>query len=356
MENIYLNYILDNIESEGCEKGIVVASPSKKDPNYYYHWIRDSAIIIRTLIKSYEINKDKNIKEKIINYVNCEIDLQTTKTLSGLGEPKFNIDKSSFNDNWGRPQNDSPALRSLAFIEIYNNDILEYNYEENKHFINKIIYKNIKYICDNIHNPCFDLWEEEVGFHLYTRLVQTKAIKEYLKIYKGNNFAFILKKYKELKEVLNHHLNNEIISSYTSNGKILRKYDSSVFLGICHINFDTNILDFSSAKFKNYMIEIENMFKNKYVINDNYFFSFLGRYLNDKYYNGQIWYICTIGLLRLYNKLNDKEKAKYFIKYLNDLEDKHLSEQIEDVSMKKLSAEKLTWNYSEIYNLLLEFE
>jgi len=353
MEDICLNKILDNITSLGCEKGIVIASPSKKDPNYFYHWIRDSAVVIKTLIRRYKENNSIEIKNIILDYILTEIDLQNKNTISGLGEPKFNVNKSLFNENWGRPQNDGPALRALTFMEAYKNDIY---IVPKKKFINNIIYKNIIYICENIHKPCFDIWEENYGYHLYTRLVQYKAIKEYLKIYKGTNFAFILKKYKEIKILINHHINKNIISSFDSNGKISRVYDSSVFLGLCHIDFDENIINSNLQLFKNYIKDIKNIFSKKYIINEKYGFTFLGRYEDDSYYNGQIWYICTIGLLRVLNKLNENREVTSFINYLKLLEDFNLSEQIKDLTMEKVSAKNLTWNYSELYNLLLEFK
>ena len=120
MEEIFLKKILENIKSEGCAKGIIIASPSKQNPNYFYHWVRDSAIIVNALIKEYNTTDDdnNNLKELILNYVNTEIELQNLESISGLGEPKFNVNKTVFNDNWGRPQNDGPALRSLVFIKI----------------------------------------------------------------------------------------------------------------------------------------------------------------------------------------------------------------------------------------------
>src|SRR5688500_16671266 len=33
-------------------------------------------------------------------------------SLDFLGEPKFQADGSAFNDPWGRPQNDGPAIRA----------------------------------------------------------------------------------------------------------------------------------------------------------------------------------------------------------------------------------------------------
>ena len=152
MKNIFIDKILENLKCVD-NSGIIIASPSKENPDYFYHWIRDSAIIIRTLIKEYNSSNDSNLKNIIINYVKTEIKLQKLNTLSGLGEPKFNVDKTPFNEEWGRPQNDSPALRVLALIDVLQSNIFSNLKIKSKKFIEEIILKNILYICDNIHKP-----------------------------------------------------------------------------------------------------------------------------------------------------------------------------------------------------------
>ena len=53
--------------------------------------------------------------------------VQDLDTLSGLGEPKINIDCTPFNGEWGRPQNDGPALRGIMMIKIiYNGTFKRY--------------------------------------------------------------------------------------------------------------------------------------------------------------------------------------------------------------------------------------
>jgi glucoamylase len=42
---------------------------------------------------------------------------------AGLGEPKYDINITVFNEPWGRPQPDGPALRASAFIA-YGNHLL----------------------------------------------------------------------------------------------------------------------------------------------------------------------------------------------------------------------------------------
>ncbi|MGZ3657625.1 MAG: glycoside hydrolase family 15 protein, partial [Bdellovibrionota bacterium] len=39
--------MLRNIAPPGAAPGIVVASPSRQAPNYYFHWTRDSSLVMR---------------------------------------------------------------------------------------------------------------------------------------------------------------------------------------------------------------------------------------------------------------------------------------------------------------------
>lgn len=67
-------------------------------------------------------NGDTDLLEVITNFVNSQAALQTVSNPSGdlfsggLGEPKFHVDESAFNGDWGRPQRDGPALRATALI------------------------------------------------------------------------------------------------------------------------------------------------------------------------------------------------------------------------------------------------
>ena len=51
-----------------------------------------------------------------------------------MGEPKINIDGTPYNDPWGRPQNDGPALRGLNMINLFN--LL---HKTHKHIAEKLI-------------------------------------------------------------------------------------------------------------------------------------------------------------------------------------------------------------------------
>jgi glucoamylase len=92
------------------QPGVVVASPSTVNPNYYYSWRRDSALVFKTLIDQYTSGQDNTLGPLIDDYVAAEAEFQQVSNPSGslqtggLGEPKFYVNITAFEDGWGRPQ------------------------------------------------------------------------------------------------------------------------------------------------------------------------------------------------------------------------------------------------------------
>ena len=93
----------------------------------------------------YETTKDPMYFQYIINYIENESKLQELETKSGLGRPKYNINCTAFNGEWGRPQNDGPALRGIILFKLIN--LLNYKYDN---LIEKLIIPVIKKDLDYI--------------------------------------------------------------------------------------------------------------------------------------------------------------------------------------------------------------
>lgn len=135
----------------GAAAGYVVASPSKANPNCkssqtgaaycsgyrlinakdFYTWSRDSALTLKMIVDEFLFGNPA-LQQYIEDYIHAQAVLQTVSNPSGtllpagtgLGEPKFNVDGTRFNGNWGRPQRDGPALRAIAIIT-YSNWLIE---------------------------------------------------------------------------------------------------------------------------------------------------------------------------------------------------------------------------------------
>lgn len=126
-----LDGVLNNVgpngaKATGASSGIIIASPSQSNPDYYYTWTRDAALTVKYLVGSFAADHDPAIQRIIEDYVESQAHLQTVSNPSGnlssggLGEPKLRVDGSAFHGSWGRPQSDGPALRATTLISYAN--------------------------------------------------------------------------------------------------------------------------------------------------------------------------------------------------------------------------------------------
>jgi len=376
MANQYIDKIIQRImenTNTTTNPGIIIASPSDKPP-YKYHWIRDSALVMRTIMDMYEITKDPVYFQYIINYIENESKLQELTTKSGLGEPKYNIDCSAFNGEWGRPQNDGPALRGIILFKLIR--LLQYKYEN---LVNKLIIpvikKDLYYILANYDKVSFDIWEEKEGWHFYTRMVQAKFIRDSITYHKLLDIEYdkLNDVFRALISSLKDHIcDNHIISSFNNDGTIIKYEDAANILAYCHIDYDKKILEHIPLEYINHTCDKLILgFREKY--NDPEL-NLIGRYNNDKYYDGQIWILCSLALGQIYIELyRSRNIVKYdspmhrsrsnpnnnYIEIANQILERVLTlepnlilpEQFNPNTNEMISANKLTWNYSELYKL-----
>ncbi|KAH0545570.1 hypothetical protein FGG08_000401 [Glutinoglossum americanum] len=208
-QSIALDRLLANVapggrNMEGMVPGVVIASPSREHPDYYYQWIRDAAITISTLVRLYAEDPNPaeapNLPKILRAYASQQHNLQQSSNPSGgfftggLGEPKFHTDGSAFTDSWGRPQRDGPALRALTlirYLRVYNDTnpaLWSSGDPDVTHFFKllydaslpaiSIIKADLEYISNHWKHAGFDLWEEVQGLHFFTAMVQLRALSE----------------------------------------------------------------------------------------------------------------------------------------------------------------------------------
>lgn len=170
---IALDGAIANIGGSGSElvpgafPGIVVAAPSTLNPNYFYTWSRDSALTFTMLIDELVLGNN-SFQYLIDDYVRAQAILQTIANPSGtlyparlgLGEPKFYTNESRFDGDWGRPQRDGPALRSIALMNYCNYLLGKGQMSMVKNTIWPIILNDLKYVGQYWNQTGYDLWEE----------------------------------------------------------------------------------------------------------------------------------------------------------------------------------------------------
>lgn len=348
-ENILLNIAdpelnQDLIKFDNVTIGVNVASTSKSKPDYFYQWIRDGAITINSIINYLVDDKfqNKTLQKTVENYLLNNYNLQRLDNWSGkfndslknLGEPKFHVDSSPFNEVWGRPQNDGPALRIISIdnflknLENFNSDLIQ-NRNELKNIQDvyfKIIKLDLQYILSNWNLKTFDLWEEINSFHFFTSLTQLKALKiglKYLKKFQDDDVQFgetlqneFLKLNKFILEdsgFINYNLNHIVETPSILNQR--SGLDSAILIAslLTHDDFEDTIpFDVNDGLILNTLSELIKTMKYLYPINHSKINSnlgvALGRYPEDLYDGvkideGNPWFLTTLSASELLFKL-----------------------------------------------------
>lgn len=413
----WLDCLLKNVSRDDTNKGCVVASISKENPPYYFHWTRDAGLVMlnlaRIMLDRDDLLTDK-IKMKFIEYLNFEYECLCIKheCISGPGEAKYCVNATPFKEPWGRPQNDGPAIRILGNLTIYE----LFKREELECVIhnlllgakNSIIVNDILYLLDNVGEECFDLWEEVKGHHFYTFMVQYHGLLKAKKYFQETRNEFDINFYSTIQEKLNSKIDylNQQINQMILQDRVLSSsgniqhynrewFDTSIFLALLHTN-DNRFMNHSV--FHNSFYKMVMDFRDIYPINHDNKFYWMGRYKEDVYYGGNPWVLITVGffeyILRLrqeilrsecleVNPLNirfyqlfykDIELGKFCSKsthyvnlnqalwrycqkgydWISKLEESQ-AEQVDKFRGDYISAENLTWNYSQILSFLFHY-
>lgn len=386
--------LLDNIGPEDAHPGAVVAAPSRQDPDYFFHWVRDAALVMDTVISLYESTENQPLKDRLerilFHYVDLSRQNQTSETPSGdrgLGEPKFHADGTVFWGPWGRPQNDGPALRAITlarFAEILldqgrEQEVLDkfYRSELPAH---TVIKADLEYVSHHWREASFDLWEEVSGHHFYTQMVQRRALVEGARLAHrlGDRraAAWYESQIPEISKDIEGYWNPEsgfIITTKNRVEGIDYKYsgiDSAVILGVLHGYAHDGFFAPQDPRVISTAVKIEQAFRRLYPINQKPEFpgTAIGRYPEDRYTGyhsngeGNPWILNTNAFAELYYRAakaarqsGSHDKAVVWARHGDSFlarnrvhanPDGSLSEQINRYNGYLQGAPNLTWSHA----------
>ncbi|KAK7045677.1 glycoside hydrolase 15 protein [Paramarasmius palmivorus] len=317
-------------KSSGAKSGVVIASPSKQDPDYVYTWTRDSALVFQWIIDQVTFGRDASLRSQVDNYVASTARIQQisnpsgTITTGGLGEPKFNVDETAFTGAWGRPQRDGPPLRAIALIS-WGNYLLSSN---NQSYVTStlwpIIQRDLDYTAQYWNQTGFDLWEEVSSSSFFTTAVQHKALVQ------GAAFATAIGQTSSASTYsaqapnvlcfLQSYWNSAqgYVTANTGGGRSGK--DANTVLTSIHTfdpaaGCDANTFQPCSDKALSSLVQYVNAFRSIYAINSGIASNqpaATGRYPEDTYYGGNPWYLTTLAVAeQLYDSLYvwDQQKS-----------------------------------------------
>lgn len=318
------NRMIWNLSPAGAASGVIIASPSRQNPDYYFHWVRDAAITFDQAIQIYRENPDFHIRAKMRNFIFDYMALNQriqndTRALTGLGEPKFWVDGTPFSGSWGRPQDDGPAMRALNFIAVYHMVIGE-NWPEKNQIIphlyraempaNSLIKKDLEFVAHHWREASFDLWEEVQGNHFFTLMVQRKSLllgADLAASLQDPGAAFFyrseaMKMTAEIEKFWKAESGYIIATRYFnwSDPRRESRLDSAVLLGSILGDSGDGFMAPYDDRVLATLQRLRDAFRSIYYINnDSPLGDALGRYPEDTYdgystaSSGNPWFICT---------------------------------------------------------------
>ncbi|KAI1084431.1 carbohydrate-binding module family 20 protein [Whalleya microplaca] len=322
LESLLANIGPDGANAPGASAGVVVASPSTSEPDYFYTWTRDAALVFKTIAQRFAASYDATLQTQIQNYIIAQASLQNldnpSGTLSdgtGLGEPKFNADLSAFTDSWGRPQRDGPALRAIALME-YADWLLANGYESTvTDVIWPIVKNDLAYVAQYWNQSGFDLWEEVQGSSFFTVAAQHRSLVQ------GSGLATTLGESPDDYDAVAPQILCFQQTFWSSEGYALANIngnngrsgkDANVILASIH-SFDP-ALGCDAATFQpcsdralsSHKVIVDS-FRDIYTLNSGIpagTAPAVGRYPEDTYYSGNPWYLNTLAAAeQLYDAL-----------------------------------------------------
>ncbi len=375
--------------------GAIVASPSRHNPDYFYDWIRDSAIAMSLVEQWYEKTHQLELKTRLEEYVLWTEMVQHRQhpipQQDILGEPKFYVDGYPYDKPWGRPQNDGPALRATVLIH-FANHLLDHQEDV---YVDQHLYHpsldnttmgtikmDLEYIAHHWQDASFDLWEEIYGHHFFTAMAQKRALTEGAilahRLHDSKAAVFYSTQVQlidnHLKEYLDleHETIRATLTPHSGPQKPL-ELDTAVLLAILLNPSTTGYFTPEHPLVTNTIQALHQQFNLMFPLNKNHKGAILfGRYPGDTYDGyrtdgeGNPWFILTAAMAEYYftlaknlpptNKLLQHEYIrigdhylKLIKKYAPNLE---LSEQINLHSGVQQGAASLTWSYTAVLRAL----
>lgn len=378
--------------------GSVLASPVFADwdpqPDYFFHWMRDSALVMRTVAELMAdaptaaerarwqrhfadfvrfslklVDSDEGVLLALSRAIGAcapidqkflrkEAELCALSSDALLGEPRFNPDGTLDIFQWSRPQYDGPALRALAGLRYLQaggapTDELA-----------RLLRCDLDFTVVHAGEACIGPWEEpeQHANHYYVELVQLAALVhgrawvEEDQTKRWDDAEQRLRDGLELYWSERHQVLSAIRPAAAEAADDL--LDAVTLLAAWDADLQDGPHSATDPRLEQTQAAIEALFTRDFPINAlRVAAPALGRSRHDRYFGGGAWYPTTLAAAGLYYRRARRQQARRaeliehgdaFMATLRTLTpaDGTLSEQIDRATGAPASASHLTWSYA----------
>ena len=324
--------------------GSIVASPVlaswDPDPDYFFHWFRDSAIVIDAVRLLYEAGHlGPEALTHFADFVHFSLSLQALDgralfesphwrlkvspefmqylrgddllLVSGdavYADARVNPDGTLDISRWTRPQHDGPPLRALAvgrWLRTLGARATQSLGEKTLADAARLLRTDLALTAVHWREPSLDIWEEELGHHYYTRRVAAAALREgadWLRsLGEAAEAAALHAEARAIRETLDGywlpgeaHYRSRVMPGGAASTKML---DIAVILAAVHAGADDDAHSVRDARMHATLAALERLFDRLYPINrqrPRTRATAMGRYEGDVYFSGGAYYFSTL--------------------------------------------------------------
>ena len=335
--------------------GSIVASPVladyDPDPDYFFHWFRDSAIVIDAVRLLYEGGQlGAEALTHFADFVRFSLALKALDGRALVATPdwrrkvtpdferylrggelaavsgdevyadaRVNPDGTLDISRWPRPQHDGPPLRALAMLRWLRT--LRARSEERGRAnapaladtladAERLLRIDLALTAARWRDPSFDVWEEELGLHYFTLRVSASALNdgaEWLSAAgEASRAAALRSEADAIRATLDRfwledsgHYGSRIMRPGVSSTKML---DIAVILAAVRSGGGDGAHSVRDPRMHATLDKLERLFDGLYPINHERpreRGAAMGRYEGDAYYSGGAYYFSTLGAAEL---------------------------------------------------------
>jgi glucoamylase len=380
-------------------KGSVIAAigsaHSETEPDYFFHWLRDSAAImdaalvlirrgidaeawklrfadfvrfsldLRQISGSRFLRETPDLRErtapKLRQFIRPDAELAAVEGESVPGEVRYNADGTIDFLKWSRPQHDGLAARALVALRFVEANAVA---DDALASLAELIRLDLDYTAGHAGEPCYDIWEEDLAQHYYTCLVQFAALAKGADWAQARGDADYAARLNAaagpVRDTLDGFWSAEkghYLSRLMPDGQASAKaLDFAAMLGVLHAGLATGTHSIADERVLQTLNRLEALFATDYAINRRAGAGLaLGRYSGDVYFSGGAYFFCTFGAAEYYYKLAAAKADASLIAKGDAILDMarrsippsgEISEQFDQTTGEQTSAKSLTWSYA----------
>jgi glucoamylase len=390
--------------------GSIIASPVPgaydPDPDYFFHWFRDSAVVIdaiRLLFEAGRMGEEalrhfadfvqfslslealdggslvsapawrEKVTPDFRKYVRLDEELTHVRASAVSADTRVNPNGTIDISKWARPQHDGPPLRALSVLKWVRT--LRARGGAHAALIAdaaRLLAVDLDFTATHWRVPSYDIWEEEPGHHYYTLRVAAAALSEGAVWLRAAGKPKDAEAFQSDAEAIYRTLDGfwrESDNYYTSRvlpdgAKSTKELDIAVILSAIHTAGEGGEAHTARDPRMHATLEqLEALFDAAYLINHQRPKDrgpAMGRYQGDVYYSGGAYYFSTLGasefcfLAAAAHAAGCDERRKWVERgegFLNTTRtftpaSGDLSEQFDQRTGEQTSAKHLAWSYA----------